>query len=60
METVSRSMKSEFTACKIYDSGDDANAGMHDYIQRFYNSIRHHSNLGFIIRTNFESKVDVF
>lgn len=42
------SLKTERTARKRYRTRSDAKADVFDYIERFYNSKRRHSTLGYL------------
>jgi putative transposase len=48
MESFFSSLKTERTARKVYRSRDDARSDVFDYIERFYNSTRRHSTLGYV------------
>ena len=49
-------MKTERTARKVYRSRDEAKADVFDYIERFYNSKRRHSTIGYLSPMEFEEK----
>jgi putative transposase len=57
MESVFSSMKTERICRKVYRTRDAARADMFDYIERFYNTIRRHSTIGYLSPVEFESKV---
>lgn len=50
------SLKTERTACKNYRTRDDAKADVFDYIERFYNTIRRHSTIGYVSPVEFERR----
>lgn len=54
MESFFSSLKTERTARKIYRSREQARADVFDYIERFYNSTRRHSTLGYVSPIQFE------
>jgi putative transposase len=56
MESFFLSLKTERTARKIYRTRDDAKADVFDYIERFYNSKRRHSTIGYLSRMEFKRK----
>jgi transposase InsO family protein len=47
MESFFSSLKTERTARKLYRTRDEAKADVFDYIERFYNSKRRHSTIGY-------------
>ncbi|MET3973582.1 IS3 family transposase, partial [Bradyrhizobium sp. S3.9.1] len=47
----------ERTANKIYRTRDEARADVFDYIERFYNTTRRHSTIGYLSPVEFERKV---
>ena len=49
-------VKTERTARKLYRTRDEAKADMFDYIERFYNSKRGHSRIGYMSPMEFESQ----
>lgn len=57
MESFFSSLKTERTARKIYQTRDEAKADVFDYIERFYNTIRRHSTIGYLSPVEFERKV---
>jgi putative transposase len=57
MESFFSSLKTERIRGKVYRSRDEARADMFDYIERFYNTIRRHSTLGYLSSVEFERKV---
>ena len=56
MESFFSSMKTERVARKVYRSRDEAKADVFDYIERFYNTKRRHSTIGYISPMEFEMK----
>jgi transposase InsO family protein len=42
---------------KVYRTRDAARADVFDYIERFYNTIRRHSTIGYLSPVEFERKV---
>jgi putative transposase len=56
MESFFSSLKTERTARKTYRTRDDARADVFDYIERFYNSKRRHSTIGYMSPMDFEMK----
>lgn len=54
MESFFSSLKTERTARKIYRSRDQAKADVFDYIERFYNTVRRHSAIGYKSPIDFE------
>ena len=57
METFFSSLKTERIGKKVYPSRDAARADVLDYIERFYNTVRRHSTIGFISPVKFERKL---
>lgn len=55
MESFFSSLKTERTARKVYRSRAEARSDVFDYIERFYNSTRRHSTLGYVSPIEFES-----
>jgi putative transposase len=56
MESFFSSLKTERTARKLYRTRDEAKADVFDYIERFYNSKRRHSRIGYMSPMEFESQ----
>ena len=56
MESFFSSLKTERTARKIYRTRDEARADVFEYIERFYNSKRRHSTIGYLSPMEFEQK----
>jgi putative transposase len=57
MESFFSSMKTERVARKVYRTRDEARADVFDYIERFYNTVRRHSTIGYLSPVEFERKV---
>jgi putative transposase len=57
MESFFSSLKTERIGRKVYRTRDAARADVFDYIERFYNTIRRHSTIGYISPVEFERKV---
>jgi len=57
MESFFSSLKTERTEGKTYRTRDEARADVFDYIDRFYNTIRRHSTIGYLSPVEFERKV---
>jgi putative transposase len=51
------SLKTERTEGKTYRTRDEARADVFGYIERFYNTIRRHSTIGYLSPVEFERKV---
>jgi putative transposase len=56
MESFFSSLKTERTGNKTYRTRDEARADVFDYIERFYNSKRRHSTIGYLSPMQFERK----
>lgn len=56
MESFFSSLKTERIGRKVYRSRDEAKADVLDYIERFYNTVRRHSTIGYISPVEFERK----
>ena len=54
MESFFSSLKTERTARKVYRTREEARSDVFDYIERFYNSTRRHSTLGYLSPVAFE------
>jgi len=52
-ENFFSSLKTERTAGKLYRSRNEAKADVFDYIERFYNTRRRHSTLGYLSPMEF-------
>src|ERR1700753_4450285 len=56
MESFFSSLKTERIARKIYRTRNEARADVFDYIERFYNTARRHSTIGYLSPVEFERK----
>ncbi len=56
MESFFSSLKTERVARKTYRTRDEAKADVFDYIERFYNTRRRHSTIGYLSPMDFEAK----
>ena len=56
MESFFSSLKTERVRDKRYRTRDAARADVFDYIERFYNTVRRHSTIGYISPVEFEKK----
>jgi len=56
MESFFSSLKTERIARRIYRTRDEARADVFDYIERFYNTRRRHSTIGYLSPMEFEMK----
>ena len=56
MESFFSSMKTERINHQIYRTRDAARADVFDYIERFYNTTRRHSTIGYLSPVEFEQK----
>ena len=54
MESFFSSLKTERTGQKTYRTRDEPRADVFDYIERFYNSKRRHSTIGYLSPMEFE------
>ena len=59
MESFFSSLKTERIARKVYRTRDEARADVFDYIERFYNTKRRHSTIGYLSPMEFEMKAGV-
>lgn len=57
MESFFSSLKTERVRGKVYRTRDAARADLFDYIERFYNTIRRHSTIGYLSPVEFERRV---
>jgi putative transposase len=57
MESFFSSLKTVRIGKKVYRTRDDARADVFDYIERFYNTVRRHSTIGYLSPVEFERKV---
>jgi putative transposase len=56
MESFFSSLKTERIGKKIYRTHDAARADVFDYIERFYNTVRRHSTIGYLSPVEFEKR----
>ena len=56
MESFFSSLKTERIGRKVYRTRDAARADVFDYIERFYNTVRRHSTIGYLSPMEFEQK----
>ena len=54
MDSFFSSLKTERTARKVYRTRNQARADVFDYNERFYNSQRRHSTIGYVSPMEFE------
>ena len=59
LESFFSSLKTERIARRIYRTRDEARADVFDYIERFYNTKRRHSTIGYLSPMEFEMKAGV-
>ena len=59
MESFFSSLKTERIARKTYRTRNQAKAEVFDYIERFYNTTRRHSTLGYLSPMDFERQANV-
>ena len=57
MESFFSSLKTERIGKHVYRTRDAARADGFDYIERFYNTVRRHSTIGYLSPVEFERKV---
>jgi putative transposase len=57
MESFFSSLKTERAARKVYRTRDAARADVFDYIERFYNTRRRHSTLGYLSPVAYEERM---
>ncbi|WP_376988016.1 IS3 family transposase [Bosea sp. R86505] len=57
MESFFSSLKTERIRGQIYRTRDAARADVFDYVERFYNTIRRHSTIGYLSPVEFERNV---
>ena len=50
------SLKTERVRRQVYRTRDAARADVSDYIERFYNTTRRHSTIGYLSPTEFEQR----
>ena len=56
MDSFFSSLKTERIGRKVYRTRDAARADVFDYIERFYNTVRRHSTIGYLSPVEFEKK----
>jgi putative transposase len=56
MESFFSSLKTERVRGKVYRTRDAARADVFDYVERFYNTVRRHSTIGYISPAEFEKQ----
>ena len=56
MESFFSSLKTERVRRQVYRTRDAARADVFDYIERFYNTIRRHSTIGYLSPVEFEQR----
>jgi putative transposase len=59
MESFFSSLKTERTAGKFYRTRDAARVDVFDYIERFYNTTRRHSTIGYLSPAEFASRAEL-
>ena len=59
MESFFSSLKTERIGRTVYRTRDAARADLFDYIERFYNTKRRHSTIGYLSPVEFERKVGI-
>ena len=59
MESFFSSLKTERVARKTYRTRGEAKADVFDYIERFYNTKRRHSTIGYISPMEFEMQAEL-
>ena len=59
MESFFSSLKTERIGKKTYRTRDAAKADVFDYIERFYNTVRRHSTIGYLSPVEFERKAEL-
>ena len=59
MESFFSSLKTERIRGKVYRTRDAARADVFDYIERFYNTVRRHSTIGYLSPVEFERKAEL-
>jgi putative transposase len=58
-ESFFASLKAEWVNCESYSTKTEAHLSIAEYIERFYNSSRRHSYLGYLSPIEFELKARV-
>jgi putative transposase len=56
MESFFSSLKTERIRGKVYRTRDAARADVFDYIERFYNTVRRHSTIGYLSPVDYEKQ----
>ena len=56
MESFFSSLKIERIKGRVYRTRDEARADVFDYIERFYNTMRRHSTIGYVSPVDFEKQ----
>jgi putative transposase len=59
MESFFATLKTERTARKTYRTRSEAKADVFDYIERFYNTKRQHSTIGYLSPAQFEEQMQL-
>jgi putative transposase len=59
MESFFSSLKTERIKGKIYRTRDAARADVFDYIERFYNTVRRHSTIGYLSPAEYEKRAEL-
>lgn len=59
MESFFKTLKTERTDNKVYRTRAEAKADVFDYIERFYNSKRRHSTIGYLSPIQFEQQMEL-
>jgi putative transposase len=59
MESFFKTLKTERTDRKVYRTRADAKADVFDYIERFYNTKRQHSTIGYVSPAQFEQQMQL-
>jgi putative transposase len=59
MESFFSSLKTERIRGKVYRTRDAARADVFDYIERFYNTVRRHSTIGYLSPVEFEKRAEL-
>jgi len=59
MESFFSSLKTERIRGKVYRTRDAARADVFDYIERFYNTVRRHSTIGYLSPVEFEKRAQL-
>jgi putative transposase len=57
MESLFSSLKTERIGKKVYRTRDESRADVFDCIERFYNTVRRHSTIGYVSLVEFERKL---